>query len=148
MSGFDDALHLEPQPDGRWRGHTHPAYANMVGPYGGITAAQALQAVLQQPGCLGDPLALTVNYAAALSDGPFTVQARAVRTNRSTQHWTVELSQGELVTTSATVVTAVRREAFVDAEHAMPAVPAPDRVPRVATAGMVAWLDRYEMRPL
>ena len=65
----------------------------MVGPFGGITAAQMLQAVLQHPQRLGDPVSLTVNFAAALADGPFTVQARPARTNRSTQHWVIEMLQ-------------------------------------------------------
>jgi secreted PhoX family phosphatase len=66
---FDQAIALELQPDGHWLGHTSPAYANMVGPYGGITAAQMLNAVLLHPNRLGDPLALTVNYAAGVADG-------------------------------------------------------------------------------
>jgi hypothetical protein len=51
---FDQAIALELQPDGHWLGHTSPAYANMVGPYGGITAAQMLNAVLLHPKRLGD----------------------------------------------------------------------------------------------
>ena len=90
---FDQAIALELQPDGHWLGHTSPAYANMVGPYGGITAAQMLNAVLLHPQRLGDPLALTVNYAAGVADGPFVLQARPARTNRSTQHWVIELLQ-------------------------------------------------------
>lgn len=87
----------------------------MVGPFGGITAAVLLQAVMQHPERLGDPLSLTVNYAGAIGEGEFTVQAVPVRTNRSTQHWTLSVLQpgadGEpVVTTTATVVTAVRRE--------------------------------------
>jgi len=39
---LDAATALQPQADGHWLGHTSPAYANMVGPYGGVTAAQAL----------------------------------------------------------------------------------------------------------
>ncbi len=65
----------------------------MVGPFGGTTAATALRAILLHPALLGEPVALTVNYAAAMAEGPFSVTARPVRTNRSTQHWTVELSQ-------------------------------------------------------
>jgi acyl-coenzyme A thioesterase PaaI-like protein len=67
----------------------------MVGPFGGITAAQALNAVLQHPQRLGEPVSLTVNFCAALADGPFTVTARPARTNRSTQHWVIEIQQGE-----------------------------------------------------
>ena len=65
----------------------------MVGPFGGITAATLLQAVMQHPDRLGEPLSLTVNYAGALARGPFTVQATPVRTNRSTQHWTLSILQ-------------------------------------------------------
>src|SRR5688572_28854369 len=92
---FDQAVALQPQADGSFLGQTHPAWANMVGPFGGITAAQALNAVLQHPDRLGEPVAFTVNFCAALADGPFSAIARPARTNRSTQHWNVELRQGE-----------------------------------------------------
>ena len=39
---LDAALALQPDGEGRWHGHTHPAWGNMVGPFGGITAAQLL----------------------------------------------------------------------------------------------------------
>lgn len=145
---FDAAIALEAQGDGSFLGHTSPAYGNMVGPYGGITAAQALNAVLQHPQRLGEPVAFTVNFAAVLADGPFRVQARAARTNRSTQHWIVEiLQQGETVLT-ATVFTAVRRETWGATEHAMPAVPSPAEVPAPPTRRGVEWINRYEMRIL
>ena len=78
---FDEAIALESQADGTCTGQTHPAYANMVGPYGGITTAQALQAVLQHPKRLGDPVSLTVNFCAAVADGAFVVQAWPARTD-------------------------------------------------------------------
>ena len=37
---------LQPQADGTFLGHTSAAYGNLVGPCGGVTAAQALNAVL------------------------------------------------------------------------------------------------------
>jgi hypothetical protein len=49
VHAFDAAIALTPQGDGARQGHTSPAYANMIGPFGGITAAQALNAVLQHP---------------------------------------------------------------------------------------------------
>ncbi|MDB5931745.1 MAG: hypothetical protein JWR60_3452, partial [Polaromonas sp.] len=69
---FDVALHLAPLDNapGGYRGASSPAYWNMVGPFGGMTAATAVQAVMQHPGRLGEPIALTVNYAAALGPGP------------------------------------------------------------------------------
>ncbi len=68
---FDDAVRLAWQGSHAFAGHTHPAWANMVGPYGGITAAVAVQALMQHPECLGEPLALTINYPVAVATGPF-----------------------------------------------------------------------------
>lgn len=142
---FDGAIALAPQGDGGWQGRTSPAYANMIGPYGGITAAQVLNAVLQHPDRLGDPLALTVNYAAAVADGAFQLRPRAARTNRSTQHWTVDMLQEGQVVATATVVTAVRRETWAGHEATMPPVPRPLDTARTPRHG-VEWLHRYEMR--
>jgi acyl-CoA thioesterase len=143
---FDAAIALEPAGDDLWRGHTSAPYANMVGPFGGVTAAQALAAVLRHPKLLGEPVALTVNFAAALADGPFEVHARPARTNRSTQHWTVEIrQQGEAVLTG-TAFTALRRETWDRVEHAMPQVPAPSDVPQAGGPKRVEWVNRYEMR--
>lgn len=153
---FDRALALErsgTQP-GLFAGTTSPDYWNMVGPYGGTTAAIVLQGVLSHPDLLGTPIALTVNYAAALRAGPFALQAIPVRTNRSTQHWTVQITQasedGEAqLNTTATVVTAARRETWGASDLPMPTVPKPDEVKRfsIGPAG-AAWMGQYEMRPV
>jgi acyl-coenzyme A thioesterase PaaI-like protein len=145
---FDQAIALELQPDGHWLGHTSPAYANMVGPYGGITAAQMLNAVLLHPKRLGDPLALTVNYAAGVADGPFVVQARPARTNRSTQHWVIELLQDRQSVITATAITAQRRETWGVDDEPMPVCPAPADVPSLRVAAPVVWFDRYETKPI
>ena len=52
---FDTALQLHETAPGQYTGHTSPGYWNMVGPFGGITAAMALRAILQHPDLLGDP---------------------------------------------------------------------------------------------
>jgi acyl-CoA thioesterase len=150
---FDQALALKRQADGSYLGHTSPAYWNMVGPFGGTTAATALQAVLRHPDLLGAPLSLTVNYAGALSEGPFVIQLQPVRTNRSTQHWTIGILQKDeqgnpVVTTTATVVTALRRETWSLSDTPMPHVPLPHEVPAVHLERAVAWFKRYEFRPI
>jgi len=145
-SPFDAAIALQPQADGSFLGQTSAAYANMVGPFGGITAAQALNAVLLHPQRLGDPIALTVNFAAALADGPFTVSARPARTNRSTQHWVIEVRQeGEAVLTG-TAFFGLRRETWSADEHTMPEVAAPAAVEQARGMARVEWIKRYEMR--
>jgi acyl-CoA thioesterase len=145
---FDEAVALQAQADGSWLGHTSPAYANMVGPFGGITTAQALTAVLRHPGRLGDPVALTVNFCAAVNDGAFVVQARPVRTNRSTQHWVIEMQQDGQAVFTATAVTAVRRETWSLDEEAMPVCPPPHEVPLPQARAPMEFVKRYEQRPL
>ena len=151
---FDQALELRAagsgQPD-TYTGTTSPAYWNMVGPFGGTTAATALQAVLQHPALLGEPVSLTVNYAAATAEGAFTITATPVRTNRSTQHWMVSLSQrdargSETVAVTATVMTALRRDTWHLNDMPMPGVPAPADLPRVQVKDTIEWFSRYDMR--
>lgn len=143
---FDQALRLTRSADGAWEGATHPAYANMVGPFGGITAALMLQAVLGDPARLGEPLALTVNFAGPIADGAFRIEASAVRTNRSTQHWSISLSQNAEVATTATAVFATRRQTWSATEATMPAAPAFDTLYRYPGSLIAAWTRHYEMR--
>ncbi|MCX7240150.1 MAG: thioesterase family protein [Burkholderiales bacterium] len=145
---FDKAIKLAAQDDGTWLGRTSAAYGNMVGPFGGITAAQALNAVLCHPDLLGEPVSLTVNFAAALSDGEFSVQARAARTNRSTQHWIIEMLQAGQTVLTATAVTALRRETWSVDEESMPACPLPDDVPLQKGVAPIEFVKRYELRPI
>lgn len=139
---------------GCFKGATSPDYWNMVGPFGGATVAQMLQAVLKHPELLGEPVALTVNFAAAVLEGEFELLAVPVRTNRSTQHWTVQMSQQGAdgkphVTTTATVFTALRRETWGSNDLPMPEVPPPSAVERFSIGPARAqWVQQYEMRPL
>lgn len=142
---FDAAIALQERGPHEWEGRTSPAYANFIGPYGGITAAQVMNAVMQHPERLGEPVALTVNFAAALAEGSFVARARPARTNRSTQHWQVELVQDGEVVITATVMTAVRRSTWGTQEAAAPAVARPADVPR-EPARPVAWLAHYDRR--
>ena len=103
------ALHHSDIRVGHFTGMTSPDYWNMVGPFGGTTAAVVLQSVLKHPDVLGEPVSVTVNFVGAIAAGEFAVALRPVRTNRTTQHWYVELSQGDSVTTTATAVFALRR---------------------------------------
>lgn len=157
---LDQALTLTPiggapAADGTlgFEGAAHPAYANMVGPFGGVSAAQMLQAVLLHPQRLGDPVAFTINFAAAVADAPFRIWAQPARTNRSTQHWTMRLVQvdehgAEHTVLTATAVTALRRNTWSADELPMPEAPAPEALERAMARGWVRWIERYDMRPL
>lgn len=149
---FDQALGLTPgDSDNTFAGATSPDYWNMVGPFGGYTAALAVRAVMQHPALFGEPVALTVNYAGATTQGPFTVTATPARTNRSTQHWVIALSQtnaaGEReVAMTATVMTALRRETWQASDMVMPVVLPPSDTARYHRDGSPVWLDRYDRR--
>lgn len=143
---LDIATRLEADASGSYRGKTTPAYANMIGPFGGTTASILMQSVLIHPDRFGDPIALTVNYAGALADGEFIVTPRAVRTNRSTQHWYIEISQDGEVTTTATAVFATRADTWSSTEIDFPDVPAASTLQRQSLTERAPWTQNYDMR--
>lgn len=146
---LDAAIGLEPvdpSDPSRLRGSTTPEYWNMVGPFGGTTAAVLLRAVLQQPNVHGEPITLTVNYAGPVAEGEFEVSVEAVRTNRSNQHWVITQTQGEQVCTTATAVTAVRKETWTDSEAQVPVVPPAESIEPSPDYPGIAWNARYEQR--
>lgn len=144
---FDQAIALQSLGQHRYSGSTHSAWLNMVGPFGGITAAVLLHAVLLHPERLGTPVAFTINFCAGVAEGAFEITAKPARTNRSTQHWTIELTQGGAVVITATAVTAVRRTTFSSIESPIPTVTPAQALPR-AEATILPWTQRYDMRSL
>ena len=121
---FDNAVHLDVIDADVRRGNTHPEWANMVGPFGGITAAIMVRAIETHPDRIGEPLALTLNFAAAVADGDFDLSLRTVRTNRTNQHWSVELRQDGEIKATATAVFATARDSWADTEAHPPSTPA------------------------
>ena len=105
---LDAAIRLERDGD-KWRGATSPAYANMAGPFGGVTAAVLLNAVMIDERRLADPIAQTVNFCGAIADGPYEIETRLIRGGKNTQHWSVELSQNGAIAATSSVVCGVRR---------------------------------------
>ena len=150
---FDHFIALTHTGADQFSGHAQPAYWNMVGPFGGVVAAVATKAVMVHPSRLGDPVSITANFCAAMGPGEFVVHARPARTNRSTQHWVVEVSQADAqgqmqAVLTATLVTAVRRETWGINDSPMPAVPPALDVPRPQQFAPVEWINRYEMRQI
>lgn len=154
---FDTAIHLTPDFDikaNQFLGMTSPAWWNTVGPWGGVSAAVVLNAVMTHPSCLGAPVALTMNYASGLKQGVFKVVATPARTNRSTQHWWLELRQADangvdVVVLTGTAITAVRRETWSANDLPMPVVTPAEDVHRITpTANTMAWIQRYDLRPV
>lgn len=146
LHAFDQAVALESVGTDTFCGRSPEAYANMVGPYGGIIAATLLNAVLQHDERQGDPISMTVNFAGPVTDGDYQVVASARRTNRSTQHWFIELSQQGVVAATATVLLAVRRDTWGDTEVSMPHVPPFESIDRLDVGRYLTWVKNYDFR--
>ena len=140
---FDAALELKFE-DNHFIGHTSPKYANVIGPFGGMTAAVMLNAILEHPERQGEPISLTVNFASAVEDGGFKIEAQTMRTNRSTQHWFVNMIQKDVSVTTATAVFATRRETWQTTDLNLPAF-SPNAKP-FATSMMPRWAQNYSFR--
>ena len=145
LHSFDTAISLADNGIGHYTGLTTPEYANMVGPFGGVTAAAIVRAIERHPDRIGEPVALTVNYLAPVTDGSFAITVRAARTNRTNQHWTAEVAQEHGLTTTATAVFGMRRDAWSDTEATMPAAPDPESVAHTTVPGPVRWMQNYDM---
>jgi acyl-CoA thioesterase len=142
---FDDATRIS-GGDGSWQGRTSDFYWAFVGPFGGVTAATILRALLEHPQRAGDPLSLTVNFCAPIAPGAFDLEVRLVKANRSTQHWSVEMTQGSAdVTTLATAVFAVRRPSWSHQQSAFPGAPAFEQTPPYTRLAM-PWVCQYDFR--
>ncbi|MEU8899340.1 thioesterase family protein [Nocardia sp. NPDC048505] len=143
---FDIAVALDPLGPGEFRGRTTSAYANIVGPFGGITAATMVRAIQLDSRHIGDPISLTVNYAGPIAEGDFVVSAQPVRTNRSTQHWSVTVIQRDQLVTTATAVFGSRRATWSATEALAPTVVSAPELPRAELSGLVSWVDNYDLR--
>ena len=142
---FDQAIALTPVSPNLYQGATIEAYENMVGPYGGTTAATLLNAVLQHPERLGDPVSLTINFAGPVGAGAFEIEATPLRTNRSTQHWLLLQKQNGEVVTSGTAFFANRRETLSEQQLSAPPAPAADTLQRVDIS-IRNWFRQYDFR--
>jgi acyl-CoA thioesterase len=144
---FDAAIRLQTLGDGVSRGTTSADYWNLAGPFGGVTAAVLLQAILEHPRRQGEPVAITVNFCAALPKGSFEVAVRETRSGRSTQHWSAEMVDPDRrICATASVVCGVRREVWSHQSARAPAMPPAETIAPFPPVIPSAWLNRYQFR--
>lgn len=145
MHPLDAATRLARSGD-KFKGATSDDYWNFTGPFGGVTAATLLQAAIQHPARQNLPLAMTMNYCAPVAKGAFDILVSEKRTNRSTQHFSVDMMQGEDVVATATLVFASRPEGFALTTGKMPPVKKPEEIDPPKAKSPLAWIDRFDMR--
>jgi acyl-CoA thioesterase len=142
---FDEATRVT-AGDSCWQGRTSEDYWAFVGPFGGATAATMLRALLDHPQRAGDPLSLTVNFCAPVAQGAFDLDVRLIKANRSTQHWSVEMTQdGGEVATFATAVFAARRPSW---SHQQTEFPGATTFEQTLPYAKIAapWVKQYDLR--
>lgn len=141
---FDIATAIENR-DGATIGRPSADYWAFVGPFGGVTAATLLRALLLHPDRRGAPLALTVNFAAPLEAGDYRIDLTHVRSNRSSQHWSLEVVQGEDTQprATATAVFAERRPGFSHHSARPPAARRREELTAYTAGPTVPWVGRY-----
>lgn len=146
MHPFDQAVKLAATSPYTYQGRIPESYANMIGPFGGITVAVILNGILSHSERRGDPISLTVNFIGPIADAPFELKVRLVRTNRSNQHWFAELAQDSQAAATATVVLATRQDTWMMSEARTPAAPRPEEVESWSAPAKPEWLGRYDFR--
>ncbi len=144
---FDTATAVQAVGDGTFAGRTSDDYWNFTGPFGGATAATLLRAAMEHPRSFGTPLSFTVNFCAPVTKGEFRIAVREIRSNRSTQHWSMELEQADAgITATATAVFAQRRASWAHQAAQMPSAAAFEGLPSLPTQGLMAWMQHYDFR--
>lgn len=143
---LDRATALRRVDGERLAGSTSELYGNIGGPFGGFTAAVLLRAVMEDGRRQGPPVALTVNYCAAIAEGGFEISCRERRTGKSTQHWSLELTQGERVAATASAVCGARRPVWSHQTAVPPAIAPAAELAVFDVGKRTGWLNRYEMR--
>jgi acyl-CoA thioesterase len=146
MHPLDVATSLVRLDDNRLSGETSDDYWNFAGPFGGYVAALLMRAVMTDARRLGPPVAQTVNYCGAMNKGAFEISLSLDRGGKATQHWSLRLTQGDLVMATATIVCANRRETFAHIAVSPPEVPPPDAIAAAPAIGRLPWLSAYEFR--
>ena len=144
--------------DTTWRSPTESGYGAFIGAFGGWTCAAgvlaATELVHSAAGDARDPLALTINFIGPVRDGLVAVEPVITASTKSTSHVSL-LAWSETATevrspapaASMSMVFAKRREGDCINAVPMPAVAAPDSVPRARFSNdKVSWPSQYDQR--
>lgn len=143
---FDRAIALTETATGEWSGQSSPDYANMVGAYGGIVAATLLNSILLDSRHTGTPVSQTVNFCTGLGAGDFHIATKLQRAGKYVQHWNTELTQGDTVIATSSIVMGARGDTFSHQPTPKPDVPTADTIEPMGDIIPLEWTKRYDYR--
>jgi acyl-coenzyme A thioesterase PaaI-like protein len=126
------AMTLTAAGPGRWTTHAGQAWRNPGGGlWGGYAIGLCVRVMEAEPEAIGEPLSLTLTYAAALPAGDLEIRTRRLRQGGSIGVWEVELYPAgtEQVGVHAIVTMARRPSTPAFSFASMPAAPDPESLP-------------------
>jgi hypothetical protein len=133
-----DAISVSPGGTGRWTTVAGPEWSNPGGGlWGGYALGLCVRVLEAEPEAVGEPLSLTLTYAAAIPSGPIDIRTRRLRQGGSVGVWEVELLQAgsEQVGVHGIVTMARRPQTPPFSFAQMPDAPAPESLPSIDIPG-------------
>jgi len=150
MHLFDEAIDLKRIREGDdfvvFSGTAHPAFTNMIGPFGGWSAAILAKAMMVSAGEDMELVSITTDFMAGVEEGPIEIETRCDRAGRSTEFWSARLTgnDGQVLGTRATGILSRRRDTISWTEGQCPKVPDPESCERFEVP--MAWTKTLEIR--
>lgn len=151
MHIFDQSIGLERRPDAgpeiRFGAAAIPQFKNIIGPYGGWSAAILAQAMIEAAGPEMELVSITTDFLAGTRDGPVALDVVCDRGGKNTQFWHVDLTaSGDSSPSSRAMgILSRRRETVTWTEGQRPQAPEPEDCQRAVLP--MAWARTVEMRP-
>ena len=127
-----DDIVLAPAGPNRWTTIAGPEWRNPGGGlWGGYAIGLCVRVLEAEPAAVGEPLSLTLTYAAGLPSGPLDIRTRCIRQGGSVGIWEVELCAGgsDEVSVHGMVSMTKRPNTTPFAFARMPAAPDPETLP-------------------
>src|SRR5580693_132875 len=132
------SIPLFPVAPGRWTTVAEREWSNPGGGlWGGYAIGLCIRVLEAEPEAVGEPLSLTLTYAAGLPSGALDIRTRRLRQGGSVGFWEVELlpAGSDQVGVHA-IVTMAKRPVTPDFAFArMPDAPDPDSLPSPEAPG-------------
>ena len=148
---FDQAISLNQiertDQRARYSGAVTDTYQNMIGPFGGVSAALLAEGMSLAARDGTELVSITTDFMTGMTEGPLDLSAICHRAGKSTEFWAASIKQpnGTSPALRATGVFSQRRETLAWTEGQMPDVPPPDDCARFIPPR--AWGDRIDIRP-
>ena len=134
-------------PDVRFEAEANEHFKNLIGPYGGWSAAILAKGLIEAAGPEMELVSITTDFLAGAREGPVTLDVVCDRGGKNTQFWNASLTaKGDKGPSNRAMgILSRRRETLAWTEGNRPDAPAPEDCDRAVLP--MAWSRTVEMRP-